>query len=118
LSSAIAATTPFTFRDGQTRNWEASALLDFGGAPLGGFADIGFDLQSVLSASTSLADTGLKLAFIEETFAGSEFALKITQTGGQVPEPAPLALGLASLLGWFGVRRRVRDVPEPQRQEA
>ena len=87
--------------------------MDFSGAPSGGFTDIQFDMQSVLSAFTSLADSGPKLAFIEEKFAGSAFALNLTPTG-QVPEPSSLALVFAASLVWSVVRRRKRpDLTKP-----
>lgn len=103
LAAPITSASPLTLRTGAISNWNASAILDFGGAPSGGFADILFDMQSFLSALTSTADIGPKLAFIEEKFAGSAFSLQLTPTG-HIPEPSSFVLLFAAGLAWFAVR--------------
>lgn len=106
LVAAITPSTSFTSRDGRSRNWDASALLDFSGAPSGGYSDVDFDLHSILQASTNSVDRGPKLAFVEEKFAGAGFELTVVHTpANQVGEPTPLALGLIAMLAWLGLRR-------------
>lgn len=100
-------TQPLTLRDGISHNWSASAFLNMQGLPaFSQEADVLFNLNTSLSASTSASDVGPRRAFVQKKFSGESITLSVATTPS-VPEPETLVLALAglSVLTW-GLRRR------------
>jgi hypothetical protein len=109
VSASLVAnnTQALTLRDGISHNWSASAFLDMQGlAAFSQEADVLFNLNTSLSASTDASEAGPRRAFIQKKFSGESITLSVATTPA-VPEPEQWALTLAGLgvLGW-GMRRR------------
>jgi hypothetical protein len=109
VSASLVAnnTQALTLRDGISHNWSASAFLDMQGlAAFSQEADVLFNLNTSLSASTDASEAGPRRAFIQKKFSGESITLSVATTPA-VPEPEQWALALAGLgvMGW-GMRRR------------